>query len=279
LVVTDAGGDYALRGVLAIDPDKTFLWPDAIANPNYRVWDENSMTPLFWSLDGQGSIEPIFLKGIDGIRLTLASESHTARRMALATTVLLPETPFGIWVYPPANDPQITYGLEIIGDDHRVWMLFGPQGYNGPADQGVFVINHTAPSATWSYEPIDIPAAFAAAGWPVPSMRPSLVGGAFMDSRQIELRLLFMSEDPVTRTAVFGPIEQSEYRVPPQALMAEAFDDPAGYYVRLAEAYLGQRNMPLALEAYQRALEFAPADPNIAASIALLKQRINGDKP
>ena len=98
-----------------------------------------------------------------------------------------------------------------------------------------------------------------------------------MDARQVELRLLFSNQSATINSAVFGPIQQGEYRVTPQSLMTETFDDPAGYYVRLGEAYLSSRNPRRALEAYQRALDFAPGDPGILSKIESVKYQLAGD--
>ena len=48
LVATDAGGDYSLRGVLTIEPDPAFMWPDLILNADYRTWNEAQHMPAYW---------------------------------------------------------------------------------------------------------------------------------------------------------------------------------------------------------------------------------------
>jgi cytochrome c-type biogenesis protein CcmH/NrfG len=59
--------------------------------------------------------------------------------------------------------------------------------------------------------------------------------------------------------------------------MADTLNDPAGYYQRLGLAYEEQRNAARALEAYRRALDFAPGDAEILASIDRIKERIAGE--
>jgi len=275
IVVTDAGGDYQLRGVTSIEPDRSYLWPDAIPNPEFKLWDTTLKTPLFWAIEGKGTTEPTSFQGRNAVRLIADEVPGKPLHIALANLILFPKESFGIWLHPPVSNPALAYGLEILTTDQRpkrLWMLFGPQDYTGPVDDGIHVLNYFAPEKTWTYQEVDLQAAFAQAGWPLPPLRPTLVRNISIDARQIELRLLFISQDPAINTVTFGPIQQEGYRIPPQRLMTETLNDPAGYYQRLARSYLNKRNSELALEAYQRALDYDPGNTDILANITLIKQ-------
>lgn len=274
IVVTDAGGDYALRAVLTVEPDRAYLWPDAIPNADYRIWNMSQTAPIFWSLFGSGLALPVSEGGRDGVRLSLESAPDAPRRMALANTILFPPKPFGIWLYPPADDPEVAYGIEILDGEHRLWVLFGPQAYAGPAEEGLSVIHRAAPAGEWSYHEIDLRAVYAEAGQPLPPLRRVSYRGMSLDAQEIELRLLFIAGESPINEAIFGPLAQKDYRVPPPALMAETLDDPAAYYARLGEAYERERNYQRALEAYRRALDFAPGRADLLEGVERVKQQI-----
>ena len=80
---------------------------------------------------------------------------------------------------------------------------------------------------------------------------------------------LFLSSDGTAdgARAYFGPVVQEDFQVDPETLMGETLDDLVGYYVRLSERYLVQRNYGRALAALERARELAPGDPDISARI------------
>lgn len=285
LVVTDAGGDYSLRGVATIQADSSFLWPDAIPNPAYRFWDSGLGVPIFWGLvadpPGSGTVSPRNKAGRGALTLTLDADDKGLNRVALESVITFPLHPFGIWVYsePPAEVlSSVAYGLEIDDGEHQLWVLFGSQEYAGPLEEGQYVINYTVPSRTWVYQEIDVLAAYAEAGWPLPALRPTTYRDLDMDFRLVHLRLLLAADGPVDDLqAYFGPIEQDNYRVEPQTLMAETLDDPTSYYIRLAESYVRGRNYSRALEAYQRALHYSPDNSQARDGMERVRQRLAGE--
>jgi uncharacterized membrane protein len=282
LVVTDAGGDYALRGTATIGPDRSFLWPDAIANPAYLFWNG---VPIYWELvvdpPGSGKVSPGNKDGRGAATLALNADGRGLNRVVLQSLVPFPLQPFGIWVYsdPPKEDPSsVAYGLEIDDGDRRVWFLFGSTDYAGPLEEGQCVINRIVPPRTWVYQEIDVPAAYAEAGWSLPDLKPAVYRGLDVDLRLVHLGLLLAADGAQgDLQAYFGPIEQKDYQIEPQMLMAETFDDPAGYYIRVAESYIRGRNYSLALEAYQRALEFSPGAPRAVDGFDQVLQHLAGD--
>jgi hypothetical protein len=285
LVVTDAGGDYSLRGVATIQADSSFLWPDAIPNPMYRFWDSGLGAPIFWGLvadpPGSGAVSPGNKAGRGALTLTLDADGKGLNRVALESVVTFPLHPFGIWVYsePPAeNLSSVAYGLEIDDGEHQLWILFGPQEYTGPLEDGQYIINYTVPSRRWVYQEIDLLTAYVEAGWQLPALKPAIYRELDMDFRLVHLRLLLAADGPADNLqATFGPIEQDNYRVEPQTLMAEALDDPTSYYIRLAESYTRERNYSRALEAYRRALHYSPGDSQALDGMKRVRQRLAGE--
>lgn len=271
LIVTEAGGDYALRGVADIEPDHSFLSPDAITNPTYRYWDSYRQLPLAWSLPDGGGVSMIEKEGRQALALSL--EGNQAR---LLNTISLPPKPFGLWVYSPPTE-GVDYGVELDDGDHRLRVLFGRQSGSGLSEEGVYVIRRTVPSSQWLYEEIDASAAFAQAGWPLPSLRRANFRGLNTDWRLIDFSLFLSADAPTGVSALFGPIEQPEYFTEPRTLMAESLNDPAGHYLRLGDVYLDDHNYGRALEAYQRALEFAPGQARALTGIEQARRGLAGE--
>ncbi len=205
LVVADAGADYALRGVLTLEADRSFLWPTAIPNPSFRFWDKSLNEPLFWKLLS-GSAAMIEKDGREALALS-------GGRAALDCWIAFPEEPFGLWLYsepPEGFEPSggsIAYGLEVDDGQHKLWLLFGPQPYTGPVEEGVIVIHHYSISANeWTRQAIDLTAVYAQAGLQLPPTQHTTYRGLEGDLRLIHLRLLLVSEKP--DAVYFGAIEQ-----------------------------------------------------------------------
>jgi len=272
LVVTDASGDYALRGITVIEPDRSFLWPDAITNTSYRYWDSRQHSPISWSLLGEGAISLIEKEGREALHLALNDQRH----LRLTTSVSALTPPFGLWVYSKSR-VGVEQGLEISDGDHVIRLVFGAGGDSGLAADGAFVIRRSSSADQWTYQSVDVQTAYAEAGWPLPQMKRISHRGLNVDWRLITLSLYVSAETPMETNAYFGPIEQSDYRVPPQALMAEALNDPADHYVRAGEAYLYNRNYTRALDSFQRALAFTPNDPRALSGLEQAVRGLNGE--
>jgi hypothetical protein len=288
VVVTDAGGDYSKRGIATIEQNDTFFWPDAIPNPEYLFWDTYENTPIHWGLvdspSGSGKVSLVHQDGREILKLELEARSEGINKVSVKNWVPLPLSPFGIWLYwdPPSDDPStVAYGLEIDDGEHLLWLLYGGVHYSGPLAEGQYIVHHSIPPRTWVYQEIDIPAAYAQAGWRLPDLELAAgYRGLDVDLRMIDLRLFIAAKGPRISSleANFGRIEQENYRVDPHALMKETFDDPVGYYMRLAESYLRGRNYSRALESFERALQFSPEDPELESEIRWLMQRIDAEE-
>jgi uncharacterized membrane protein len=265
LVVTDANGDYALRGVVTIAADRSFLWPDAIPNPTYRYWNETRTAPIFWgtnfSRPDAGTIAMARKAGRDALVLTLTSSNEVGRNVAVYTPIIFPAKPFGVWLYQETDKLPYTYGLEIRDGQRSIVYSWGEQNYLLSLNSNQYVIQRSIEPGQWRYQTIDLQAAYAQAGWAAPVLKRERF--RYMD---IDLSLVtfswFVYADKPTQTyqAFFGPIEQESLGVAPEKLMDETFSQPAAYYVRLGDFYNQERNYAKALEAYRQALVFAPDD-------------------
>lgn len=265
LVVTDAGGDYALRGAAPIGPEPSFLWPDAIPNPSYHYWDQARTAPLSWELVtdpvGSASLLPSNGDGPATLMLTLDAQSAGVNRVSLRSQVVLPLKPFGVWVYwdPPASAASsVAYGLEIDDGRHQLWFLFGSQGNAELLGDEAYVVTLDVPLRTWNLQQIDVPAAYAEAGWRLPEPSPARYRGLDIDLRLVHVSLFLAARGPAGKLqAHFGPVVQEDYCVAPRTLMAETLDDPVSYYLRLVELYSRDRNTIRASEARQRAIQYS----------------------
>ena len=261
IVVTDAGGNYSLRGIWSIMPDTSYLWPDAIANPTFEFWDKDQSVPIFWGLSGEpdraGSASIVSKDDRNALRLALDSGE---RRVDLQNWIVFPSEPFAIWVYAdPANNlASVAYGVEIRDRTHRLQFLLGDQDSEGMTGDGTYVIRRRIVAPGWSRQVIDVPAAFARAGWSVPTLELATYRDLDTALSLASIHLILVNQGaPVKLQAYFGPIEQ-DYAVNPRTLMAQTLDNPTGYYLRLGQWHIHNRNYARAVESYQRVLEFSP---------------------
>jgi hypothetical protein len=273
VVVTDAGGDYALRGVATIGPDHSFLWPDAIPNPRFLFWDSDCIAPIFWALRtepaGAGTASYTEKAGRSAVMLASSSQSPGPASVALHSFVLLPRTPFGIWVYAePAAEGAAQFGVEFADGERRLALRFGARdGVERVSDQTA-IVERSVPAGKWTYQQIDPIGLYQQVGWELPPFRPMVYRNVDADFRTVDMSL-FLSSDGTSEDArvYFGSIEQQDLQVKPEALMAETLSDPAGYYARLAERYVTERNYVRAAAALERALELEPASATISARL------------
>ena len=291
LVVTDAEGKYAFRDVSLIGPDRSFLWPDAIPNPTYAYWNESQTSPIFWNLTieppGAGTVSMGEKEGRGALTFTLDPTHKGPNKIMLQNSITFPREPFGIWVYSDSYSDSVSsqhlssvaWGLEIDDGQHRLRYLFGSQDYVpfSPEDgdkEEQYIITQIATPGAWSCQEIDVLAAYHEAGWALPELRPTTYRGLDTDLRMVGLSLFLIADDYEDQIQVyFGSIEQDNYGIAPQVLMAETFNDPGGHYLRLAESYFQGRNYTKAWEAYQRARQFSSDVLNPSDELAPMIRR------
>lgn len=260
IVVTDAGGDYWQRAVQTIPPDKSFAYPDAIVNPEFKFWPAGGNAPEAWALQttlGDSATAGLGLvEGQSGLTVQLDKES-TGGDLAIArlaqTIPFLEE--FAVWVYPtaPATDPrQRAYGLELDDGEHKLWVLFGDSGDQGELGKDWSYIYLPAPLNTWSRHVIRPRKLYDSLGWQVPSFSLRRRNGLEYLARQTQLSLLVASQS--RSSGIFGPLEQENPASASDGLVSEALAHPDVYYINLGSEYRRQRNYDLAQDAYREAL-------------------------
>jgi uncharacterized membrane protein len=283
VVATDARGNYELRAVARLQPDFTYLWPEAISNPDFRFWDTAANTPSFWYLlnepSGAGRVTPVYKDSRVSLKITLDTSSPGYKWTALQNLITYQHKAFGIWLYVDPtleNRSDVAYGLEFDDGEHRLWLLFGAEEYAGGAPDGVRIVQRSLPVGTWIYQEIDLPVLYAGAGWEPPPFKPAVFRGLDADFQLLWLRLMVAATADTGEeiSAYFGPFEQ-DYHVTPQLRMAQALDDPAAYYIRLAQTHSRDRNYLRALEAYEQALWFSPYSTEALEGIEQVRQQLD----
>jgi uncharacterized membrane protein len=283
VVATDASGNYGLRAVARLQPDFTYLWPEAITNPDFRFWDTDDNAPSFWPLlsepPGSGRVTPDYKDGRVSLKVTLDTSSPGYKWTALQNLITYQHKAFGIWLYvDPAleNRSDVAYGLEFDDGEHRLWLLFGAEEYGGSVPDGVRIVQRSTPVGTWVYQEIDLPALYAEVGWEPPPFKLAVFRGLDADFQLLWLSLMVATtaETGEEISAYFGPFEQ-DYHVTPQLRMAQALDDPAAYYIRSAQTHIRDRNYLRALEAYQQALKFSPDSAEALEGVEQVRQHLD----
>lgn len=265
IVVTDAGGDYALREELLIPPDPTFRDPDRIVNPQYRFWAGTPQLPVGWQAHalrpGSGTVRMERVDGRDALVLQPGAP-ESQRELRLGQQITFPEA-FDIWVYRTSSlsapKQGIGYGLEIFDGLHRLWVLFGDSEESGFLDNHAAYVSMLAPLDAWSLQHIALGEIYERLGWPLPPATLRVQNDLDFQARQVMLSLLLMSDGSSSRTGIFGPFEQpAVQRVGSTDYLERALHDPSAYYVGLGNKYNAQRNYQLALDAYGTALDYQP---------------------
>jgi hypothetical protein len=283
VVLTDAGGSYELRDVATIGPDRSFLWPDAIPNPSFLFWDSRNATPIFWgwqSLPAEaGSLSYAEQDGRQAVLLELNGPQRGPAHLALNSVVLMPRESFGIWVYPDVpQESGVEYGLGFQADNRTLILRFGTEARIERISEDSVIIERSVPTQTWTYQEIDLARLYQNIGWDLPDLEPHVYRRIDADLRTLDLSLFLSTDGVKDRAGVyFGPIEQEEFGVAPETLMAETLNDPAGYFVRLSERYIADRNYARALEALERAWELSPGDQPISDRMEALRHNLERD--
>ncbi len=283
VVVTDASGNYSLRGIAMIGPDRSYLWPDAIPNPSFQFWDMKRTSPIFWGLDTgpnqSGSDKLLTLDGKVALELAVNSVNGEAAHIALQSLILFPVEPFQIQIHPDYADPQFTYGLEFQDGQHRLRFLFGGENSVILLPDDTVEIRQSLPLHQWSEQIIDLRSVYSQIGWALPPLVHQVYRGLSADLRLVTVRLVFsVKGKPGSWQAYFGSITQPDYNPDPKGLMAETLDNPADYYVRIAQFYIRNRDYARALDAYRTALEFTPSYGPALDGIKSVQQQMAGEE-
>ncbi len=258
VVISDGGGDYALRAVTDISADRTFSSPDLIRNPSFTVWLSTEAAPAGWSWeppDEKASPLRTEMVGQEAA-LVMSVEQGSAR---LSQLVTFPDS-FSILVYPTASGSDASdsgYGMELDDGRHQLRILFGDRDERGRLEQNVgYVVLRTVLNQ-WSNQEIHPAELYASFGWELPPYTIRNSQGLEFYAPQVRLSLLVYGEKA---TGIFGPIEQDPRFTSPEALVSAAIEHPDVYYVNLADEYRRQRNADLAENAYRQAIAYNNAN-------------------
>jgi hypothetical protein len=224
--------------------------------------------------------------------LALEGRQPGPKRIALTSFILVPRSPFGIWVYPDLTpESNAWYGIEFEEGGRHLVLSFGrpdqvQQAHPHPVLGQYAILQRPVPVGRWSYQAVDLAELYQEVGWDLPPLRPSVYRDVDADFRVVQMSL-FAASDGATSPNVtepaddapgswseriyFGPVEQEALQPDPETLMAEALHDPAAYYLRLSERHVAARNYARALVALERAREFVPDDVTIGTRMAEIR--------
>jgi hypothetical protein len=223
LVVTEATGNYRVRGTLKIAPDDSILDPGAVFNPRYLVFSDGALLPWGWTLQRATDQPPgiAYTRTADGSRAIelgfRANPGHGEwEGVGIAQGVLFPDADIRIWVKPPEAVPDVeaalttAYGLELHDGQRRLWVLFGPgspsEGYLAPNH---YYIHRSLPAGTWSEQRVDAASIYARLDWPLPPPKRTVRGNVELVTRGTSLTLFVAArnlEHAQRRSAQFGPV-------------------------------------------------------------------------
>jgi uncharacterized membrane protein len=219
IVVTDAGGNYRLRGIANIPPDLTLSRTGAIFNANYLPAGQ---IPTGWQLSGSTASAPVLRHvesavNLPAIELTLfPGPARTGWQTAgLSQSIPWPVTDILAWVFPPAGAgapdqmPATVYGLEFDDGNRCFWLLFG-----GEPGAGYLASNHyyqvrPAPVNRWSQQRIQLDPLYEQFNWSLPPPQRFVRGNLELLTPVITIRLLLATWGQKQETAVsaqFGPL-------------------------------------------------------------------------
>lgn len=274
LVVTDASGDYRLRGTLQIQRDPSLLGPDSIFNSAYLHGPKEDDIPWGWGFDNSAH-NPSSIRdfetpeGFRAIEIGLAPTLHseTWEQVGLSQWVPFPNGDLSTWVHPPQRqsaatlDPSSAYGLEFDDGSHKLWVLFGSDAGTGYIAEDHYYINQPAPPDRWSEQHIDLRAIYDQLDWELPPLLRIVRKDLELLTRMVTVRLIVAARDHQETgevTGMFGPLSINQGRNPVHERVAETVKNQAEYYTVIGDMKLEQRNYADASTDYNAALATDP---------------------
>jgi len=275
LVVTEASGNYRVRGTLKIAPDDSFADPGAIFNSSYLALSDGADIPLGWTLQRATEQTPVIehTRTADGSRaIQLGFRVNPGRGdwegVGIAQGVLFPDADIRIWVNPPDFGPDneasltIAYGLELHDGGRRLWVLFGPsgpsEGYLGPNH---YFIHRSLPAGTWTEQTVDLGSTYARLGWPLPPLKRTVRGNVELVTRGTSLTLFLAARNRLRSeplTAQFGPARIEPGVDPVPTRIRHRVERRGEYYLAWSDLERGRRNFDRARELHEKAVQSPP---------------------
>ncbi len=274
LVVTDASGDYRLRGTLQIQRDSSLLGPDTIFNSAYLHGPGEAEIPWGWGFDNQAQQAlPIrdheTLEGFTGIEVgfipTLRSE--TWESVGLSQWITFPLEKLSIWVYPAPlestsrEEPSVAYGLEFDDGLHKLWILFGSDSGSGYLAENHYYIYQPSPIGRWSEQFVDLRAIYDQLEWELPPLQRIVRRDLELLTRMVTVELIVAARDQQEASvvsAMFGPLSVDQGQHPIRKRVEETVQNQAEYYTAIGDSKMKQRNFSDASTDYYVALSTDP---------------------
>lgn len=175
-VTVSHAGSQQLRSSIPVKPDRTYVYPDVIPNPNYAFWSMHGQAPTFWGIvsdpQGAGSIKYRKPSGPGAPLGALAFELESKDRptsLYLDTYLDLPQHDVEIAIKRPrgANllpDLALVYGLRLVVDEIQVLVLFGDKQTTGRINERLRYVMLRAPEERWGRHRLSLPAILRSVG-------------------------------------------------------------------------------------------------------------------
>ena len=270
VVVTDASGDYRVRGSLEIQRDPSLIPPDNIFNSAYLHGPREDEIPWGWQIEST-SPQPVSVRyletseGFWAVELGLmpTSDSELWESVALSQWILFPTGELSAWVHPPplvSNPravPSSAYGLEFDDGSHKLWISFGPDTGSRHLSENHYYRYQSAPTGEWSRQLIDLRSIYDELGWTLPPLQRVVRGDLELLTRMVTVKLIVAARGQQAADSVigmFGPLEILQGRIPETERVAEAVTNQAEYSTAIGDLKLEQRNYADASVDYSAAL-------------------------
>jgi Tfp pilus assembly protein PilF len=275
IVVTDASGDYRLRGTAQIQLDSSLLGPDTIFNSTYLHGPGEDETPWGWALDSQTKQAlpirehetPEGFRAIEmGFVPTLHSE--TWESVGLSQWITFPLAELMLWVHPPPPQsganlaPDFAYGLEFDDGSHKLWVLFGSDAAAGSFTENHHYVYLPAPPDRWSEQHIDLRSIYEQLEWNLPPLQRIVRRDLELLTRMVTVKMIVAArdqQDVAQISAMFGPMSVDLGQQPIRQRVAETVKSQAEYYTAIGNMKLEQRNYSDASTDYSVALSSDPS--------------------
>lgn len=268
LEVKDANENYRLNNLIRIEPDKSYLFPDTVANPTFRYWSDDS--PIYWVWQNQA---PDTQKSYtdEGLLLRFDLPDTRIQRATLRSRIIFPRHTLTFRIPPKQDiDASLVHGVEFNDGRNKLIFVFGEEASSYQSRDGTQVIIYPVLSDDWTTHEINLLEVYQELGWELPSFQRAAYRGIYdLDLRFVDISVFVAARgeaDNVVETFITSLVPDNQ---PPltEILIEENLTDVGDYYLRLANWHIDYRNYDHALNAYREALAIEPENDNIQRQI------------
>jgi hypothetical protein len=293
IIVSDANG-YDLRASTYVDGDYTYRYPAALPNGSFNVWRVDQNAPSYWNWltnTNNGALLERFDtdQGGYGLRFTLPTALDQQWQYATVDTeIQFPETQVNVWVKPPADANiapvfNFVYGLELVANDKRVWVLFGDQAAMGRLDPDVYYWMTPAPRETWSRQTLDLKQIFTDLGIDVSTIEEERIarfGNQHYPMTRLDFRLMVAARSHANGsvTAEFGPVGNEQLLPDTETMVRTMIDHPETMLIWRGDQNEIAGNLHVARSYYDEALEYTPDQARIYIGLGRTEYGLGADQ-